>query len=61
VISLQVGDCWFWSLIIFMFHNSLFLAMFIPQEDCTPNNIVHPSTRGGGEGGFVPLQGSGGS
>jgi hypothetical protein len=25
--------------------------MFIPHEDCTPWNIVHPSTQGGYRGG----------
>jgi hypothetical protein len=30
VISLQVGDGWLWSLIIFLFHRSLFSDMFIP-------------------------------
>jgi hypothetical protein len=59
VISLQVGDCWLWSLIIFLFHRSLFSAMFIPHEDCTPQNIVHPSTCGGGglQGGDPPRMG----
>jgi len=28
--------CWLWRLIIFMFHRSLFLVVFIPHEDCTP-------------------------
>jgi hypothetical protein len=45
VISLQVGDCWLWSLIIFLIHRSLFSAMFIPHEDCTP---LHAG------GGFAP-------
>jgi hypothetical protein len=46
VISLQVGDCWLWSLIIFLFHRYLFSAMFIPHEDFTPQNNVHPSMWG---------------
>jgi hypothetical protein len=54
VISLQVGDCWLWSLIIFLFHRSLFSVMFIPHEDCTPQNIVHPSMWGGCRGDFPP-------
>ena len=31
-ISLQVGDCWFWSLIIFLIHRKMFSAVFIPHE-----------------------------
>jgi hypothetical protein len=61
VISLQVGDCWLWILIIFLFHRSLFSAMFIPHEDCTTQNTIHPSMWGGCRGGFPPLQGPGGS
>ena len=45
-ISLQVGDCWLWSLIIFYIQRSLFSAMFIPHEDFTPQKNVHSSTQG---------------
>jgi hypothetical protein len=51
--------CWLWSMIIFLFHGSLLSTMFIPHEDCTPRNIVHPSTQGV-VGGTCPLAGSGG-
>jgi hypothetical protein len=62
VISLQVGDCWLWSLIIFLIQRSLFSAMFIPHEDCTPQKTVHPSMGGGGlQGGGFPPAGFGGS
>jgi hypothetical protein len=44
-----------------MFHRSLFSAVFIPHEYCTPRNTVHPSTWGGCRGGLPPLQGPGGS
>jgi hypothetical protein len=54
VISLQVGDCWLWSLIIFLIQRSLFSVMFIPHEDCTPWNNIHPSTWGGAGGDFPP-------
>jgi hypothetical protein len=64
VISLQVGDCWLWSLIIFLFHRSLFSAVFIPHEDFTPWKNVHPSMRGGcggrsSGGGLPPCRGLG--
>jgi hypothetical protein len=44
-----------------MIHRSLFSAVFIPHEYCTPHNIVHPSTWGFYMGSFPPLQGLGGS
>jgi hypothetical protein len=55
-ISLQVGDCWLWSLIIFLIQRSLFSAMFIPHEDFTPQKNVHSSMWGSAEGGY-PLCG----
>jgi hypothetical protein len=58
-ISLQVGDCWLWSLIIFLIQRSLFSAMFIPHEDFTPQKNVHSSTRGSVRG-VTPLAGYGG-
>jgi hypothetical protein len=64
VINLQVRDCWLWSLIIFLFHRSLFSAVFIPHEDCTPLHAgglqggLSPSARSGGL--IPPVGGSGG-
>ena len=55
-ISLQVGDCWLWSLIIFLIQRSLLSAVFIPHEVFTPQKYVHSSTRGSAEGGY-PLCG----
>jgi hypothetical protein len=55
-ISLQVGDCWLWSLIMFLIQRSLLSAMFIPHEDFTPQKYVHSSTWGSAEGGY-PLCG----
>jgi hypothetical protein len=51
-ISLQVGDCWLWSLIIFLIQRSLFSAVFIPHEVFTPQKYVHSSMRGSVEGGY---------
>jgi hypothetical protein len=51
VISLQVGDCWLWTLIIFLIHRSLFSVVFIPHEYCTPLHM-------GGLGGISPPVGS---
>jgi hypothetical protein len=51
VINVQVGDCWLWILVISIFHRSLFSAMFIPHEECTP---LHA-------GGISPPQGLGAS
>ena len=51
-ISLQVGDCWLWSLIMFLIQRSLLSVVFIPHEDFTPQKYVHSSTRGSGEEGF---------
>jgi hypothetical protein len=59
-ISLQVGYCWLWSLIIFLIQRSLLSAVFIPHEVFTPQKYVHSSTQGSAEGGY-PLAGSGGS
>ena len=59
-ISLQVGDCWLWSLIIFLIHRSLFSAVFIPHEVFTPQKYVHSSMWGIAEGG-TPSAGSGAS
>jgi len=55
-ISIQVGDCWLWSLIIFLIQRSFLSAMFIPHEVFTPQKYVHSSTRGSAEGGY-PLYG----
>jgi hypothetical protein len=33
VISLQVGDCWLWSLIIFLIQKSCFSRVWIPFPD----------------------------
>jgi hypothetical protein len=55
-ISLQVGDCWLWSLIIFLIQRSFLSAVFIPHEVFTPQKYVHSSTRGSAEGGY-PLCG----
>jgi hypothetical protein len=55
-ISLQVGDCWLWSLIIFLIQRSLLSAVFIPHEVFTPQKYVHSSMRGSAEGGY-PLCG----
>jgi hypothetical protein len=52
-ISLQVGDCWLWSLFIFLIQRSFFSDVFIPHEDFTPQNYVHPSI-GGSERGALP-------
>jgi hypothetical protein len=51
-ISLQVGDCWLWSLIIFLIQRSLLSAVFIPHEVFTPQKYVHSSTWGSAEGGY---------
>jgi hypothetical protein len=51
-----VGDCWLWSLIIFLIQRSLLSAMFIPHEVFTPRNYVHSSMRGSAEEGY-PLYG----
>jgi hypothetical protein len=45
--------CWLWSLIIFMFHRSLFLAVFIPHENCTP---LHAGGRGVVGGAYPPCR-----
>jgi hypothetical protein len=51
-----VGDCWLWSLIIFLIQRSFLSAVFIPHEVFTPQKYVHSSTRGSAEGGY-PLCG----
>jgi hypothetical protein len=58
-ISLQVGYCWLWSLIIFLIQRSLFSAMFIPHEYFTPHKNVH-SSMWGIVGEVTPLVGFGG-
>jgi hypothetical protein len=55
-----VGDCWLWSLIIFLIQRPLLLAVFIPHEVFTPHKYVHSSTRGNVEGGY-PSVGFGGA
>jgi hypothetical protein len=59
VISLQVGYCWLWSLIILLIHRSFLSAVFILHEVFTPQKYVHSSTRGSAGGG-TPFAGSGG-
>jgi hypothetical protein len=52
VISLQVGYCWLWSLIIFMFHGFCFSHVWIPFTDGGvwggfPPHICHLGVQGG--------------
>jgi hypothetical protein len=58
--SLQVGGCWLWSLIIFLIQRSFLSAVFIPHEVFTPQKYVHSSTQGSAEG-DTPSAGSGGA
>jgi hypothetical protein len=48
-----VGDCWLWSLIIFLVQRSLFSTVFIPHEDFTPQKNVHSSMRGSEKGCYL--------
>jgi hypothetical protein len=65
VISLQVGDCWLWSLIIFLIQRSCFSHVWIPFPDGGvwggfPPHICHQGGPGGGKYfGAPPGRGSG--
>jgi hypothetical protein len=40
---------WLWSLIMFLIQRSFLSAVFIPQEEFTPQKYVHSSMRGSAE------------
>jgi hypothetical protein len=67
VISLQVGDCWLWSLIIFLIQRSCFSHVWTPLPDRgvwggggAPTSLTR-GVQGGGEILEPPLAGGSGA
>jgi hypothetical protein len=59
-ISLQVGDCWLWSLIIFLIQRSFFQPCLYPMKYLHPRSM-YTLPRGGVQRGGTPSAGSGGA